>query len=58
MKKPVQQTYLNEIKESLVMVSTDIEGGHGLPLDCHGVSKQLQNIVKPVKYWCGDNKIL
>ena len=37
MKKPGWRTYMNEDKESLVIVSAKIEGGYGLPLDCHGV---------------------
>ena len=41
MNKTGQQTYLNEDKESLVIASDDIEGGHGLPFDWRGVTKQL-----------------
>ena len=52
--KAGQKTYLNEDDESLVVASADIEGDHGLPLDCRGVSHQLQNFFKAVKYRCGD----
>ena len=58
MKKPGQQTYLNEDEESLVIASTDIEVFHGLPLDCRGVAQQFQNVVGDVNYRCGDNGIL
>ena len=57
MKKSGHQTYLNEDKESLVVASDNIEGGHGLPLDCRGVFQQLQNAVKDTKYRCGDYDI-
>ena len=57
-KKAGRRTYPNEGEESLVIVSADIEGGHGLPLDCRGVTNQLQNVVKAVKYRWGDNDIL
>ena len=45
MKKAGKKTYLNEDEESLVIVSSDIECGHGLPFDCCSVAKQLHNIV-------------
>ena len=41
----------------MVVVTADIEGGHDLPLECNGVSQQLQNVIKAVKYWCGDYNI-
>ena len=57
-KKNGQTTYLNEDKELLVIASADIEVGHGLIFDCHGVAEQLQNVVKAVTYRWGDNDIL
>ena len=56
MKKAGKKTYLNEDEESLVIVSSDIECGHGLPFDCCSVAKQLHNIVKSIKSWCGDKR--
>ena len=53
MNKSGPQTYLNEDKESLLVASSDIEGGHGLPFDCWGVAKQLLNVSKDIKYRCG-----
>ena len=47
--KSGQQTYPNKDKESLVLSSSDIEGGHFLPLDCCGVAQQLQNVIKSIK---------
>ena len=41
-----------------MIVSTKIEGGHGLPFECLGVTNILQHIVKSVISWCGDNGIL
>ena len=40
-----------------MVVTANIEGGHGLPLECNGVSQQLQNVIKDVKYRCGDYNI-
>ena len=37
MKKAGRRTYLNQDEESLVVASANIEGGRGIPLDCHGV---------------------
>ena len=37
MKKVVRKNYLNEYKESLVIVSADIEDGHDIPFDCYGL---------------------
>ena len=54
MNKLGQQTYHNEDKESLVVVSSDIQGFCGLPFDWRGVTKQLQNFSEAVKYRCGD----
>ena len=42
----------------MVIVSSNIEGDHGLPLDCRVVAEQLQNFFKAVKYQCGDNDTL
>ena len=36
------------------VASSEIKGGHVLPLDCHGVAHNLQNTVKAVKYPWGD----
>ena len=58
MQKPGQRTYLNEDKDSLVIASSKIEGGHRLPLDCRGVAHQLQNVVGAANYRCGDNGII
>ena len=58
MKEPGQRNHLNEDKESLVIASVNIEGGHGPPLDCRGVAHNLQNIANAVNYRCGDNDIL
>ena len=58
MKKPCQPPYLNEDEESLLIAPAGIEGGHGLPLDCHGVAIQFQNVVNAVKTRCVYNNIL
>ena len=42
----------------MAIASTKIEGGRGLPFDCHGVAEQLKNIVNAINHWCGDNNIL
>ena len=52
--KSGQQTYPNKDKESLVIPSAKIEGGHVLPLDYCGVAQQLQNSINTVKAQCGD----
>ena len=57
MKKSGRRTYLDEDKEALVVSSAKIEGGHGLPLDCCGVSKQFQNVINAVKSQYGDYNI-
>ena len=51
-------TYLSNDKESLIVSATEIEGGHGLPLDSNSLLDQLQCVIKAVKCWCGDNEIL
>ena len=56
--KSGQRNYLNEEEESLVISSSDIEGGHGLFFDCRGVSNKLKKIVKYIKYRCSYNNIL
>ena len=43
MNKSGRPNYLNEEKDLLVVESADIEGDHGLPLDCNVVSHQLQD---------------
>ena len=58
MKKSGQPNYLNDDEESLVIVSAKIEGGHGLPFDCHGVTMHFQKVFMAVKSCCGNNKIL
>ena len=55
--KSGQQTYPNKDKESLVIPSAKIEGGHVLPLYYCGVAQQLQNVIKSIKSWCGDYTI-
>ena len=42
----------------MVIASADIRGDHGLPLDCGGVIKQFQNVVKAIKSRCGDIDVL
>ena len=42
----------------MVIASANIEGGYGLPFECHGVEMQFQNFVKAVKYRCGNCNIL
>ena len=55
--KAGRPTYLNENEGSLLVASAKIEGGHGLPLDCRGVAKQLKDVFKAVNYQCGDYDI-
>ena len=57
MNKSGQQTYLDEDEESLVVASTNIEGDHGLTLDCLGFKQQLQIVSKDIKSQCGDYDI-
>ena len=38
-----------------MIVSDEINDGHGLHFSFHGVEEQLQNVVKDSKYRCGDN---
>ena len=57
MNKSGRQTYLNEYEESFIFVSAEIEGGHSLPLDFRGAAHQLQNDVKSIKSWCGNDNI-
>ena len=38
-KKAGRLTYLSKYEESLIVVSADIEGGHGLSLDNHALSE-------------------
>ena len=47
MKKEGQQTYLNEDEDSLVIASANIEGGHGLTLDCTGLSHEDKAFFSP-----------
>ena len=42
-----------KVKEKLVVVSGEIEGGHGLPLKFFSVAQKLQNAIKAVKSRCG-----
>ena len=42
----------------MVIASANIRGDHGLPLDCGGVIKQFQNVVKAIKSRCGDIDVL
>ena len=48
------RNYLNEDKESLVVASSNIESGRGLPLGCRGVVKKLQNVANATKAQYGD----
>ena len=41
----------------MLVESADIEVGHGLSLDCIGVSHKLQNFVKSINTQCGDEYI-
>ena len=54
MNKSVRQNYLNEDEDALVVAPTDVDGGHGLPLDGRVVAHQFQNGFKVVKSQCGD----
>ena len=58
MNKIGRPTYLSNDKEYLIVAADDIEGGHGPPLDSNYLSEQLQQAIKAVKCWCGDNYIL
>ena len=58
MKKPGRTTYLNEEEDSLVVATDKVEVVHGLTFDCHGVTMQLQNVVKDFNSQCGDYSIL
>ena len=51
-------TYLSNNKESLIVATTDIQGGHGPPLDSNSILEQLQRVIKAFKCWYGDNYIL
>ena len=55
MNKSGRLTYLSQGKELLIFASANIEGDHGLPFDSHGISEQLQHIVKAVRGRRGDN---
>ena len=57
MNKSGQVTYRNEDKDSLVVASDDIEGFHCQPINCRGVSQNLQNVVNAVNSRCDDWKI-
>ena len=58
MKKNARPTYLDEDKESLVIASAEIEGGHGLTFYCNSLSEKFQEFSKAVKSRCGDINIL
>ena len=56
-KKAGRPTYLSKYEESLIVTSYYIEGGHGLILDSHAISDQLNHVVKSFKFRHGDNDI-
>ena len=58
MNKISRPTYLGSYKSSLVVAAADIEGVHGLILECNYLLVQLQYFIKSVKFCCGDNYIL
>ena len=39
-------TYLNSDEEALVVVSADIEGAHGLPIDVNTLVAELKFVIK------------
>ena len=51
-------TYLGNENDYLMVVSAEIEGGHGLPLGSNYLLEKFQNVIKAVNFWCGDNEIL
>ena len=58
MNKKGRPNYLSNNEESLIVSAYEIEGGHGLPLDSHAISYQLQHVFKTIKWPIGDNYIL
>ena len=56
-KKAGFPNFLSKDKDSLVVLSAHIEGGHILPLKNHDFSDQLQCVFKYAKFRCGDNNI-
>ena len=50
--------YLSNDKESLIVASDDIEGGHGLHLDSNSILDQLHCVIKAVKFCCSNNDII
>ena len=58
MNKTSCPTYHINDKEYLIVSASDIEGGHGLPLDSNYILWQLQHVLKAVNFWCGDNDII
>ena len=50
--------YLSNDKDSLIVVASDIEGDHVLPLDSNYLLDQLQHVIKAVKFWCSNNDVL
>ena len=56
-KKSGRKTYLNEDEELFVVVSDNIEGRHGLPLDYLSFTQPLKNVTKAMKSKCGDYNI-
>ena len=57
MKKSVHPNYMNKDKDLLIVASAKIGGDHGLPLEFRGVAQKWKNLVKAVKYRCGDYDI-
>ena len=39
-------TYLNSDEEALVVVSAEIEGSHGLPIDVNTLGSKLQLVIR------------
>ena len=58
MNKIVRPTNLSNDKESLLVVSDQIEGGYGLPVDSHYILDQLHSFIKSINFWFGYNDIL
>ena len=58
MNKIGRPTYPINYKESFIVATANIYGGHGLTLDSNFHLRQLQHIIKAVKFWCSGNEIL
>ena len=51
-------TYLINDEESLIVTTAKIEDSHGLFLESHAISEQIQCILKATNCWCSEYDIL